>query len=74
MPTKSPLTDKLSQEDLDTLTTQLNTLDEIQRDIIVLKHYHKLDFDDIAKRINMSIQDTKLIYKDGLNRLRLAGV
>ena len=67
----SPI-DRISDfETADVVKAALNTLPDIQKDVIILRYYHDMKVREIAKIVGASIPTTKSRLKQGIDKLRI---
>jgi len=68
---KEPMEAKIINEEfLDSLKSKMDLLDEITREVIVLKIWEDMKFNEIAKIINKNENTVKTIYYRGLEKLK----
>ena len=65
-----PYEEIYQEETLDELAEALKTLDDEERDLIVLHYYENLPLTEICERIGMSYGKTKLLHNQALKKLR----
>ena len=58
------------EETLGELATALKTLDEQERDLIILHYYENLPLTEICERLDMSYGRTKILHNQALRKLR----
>lgn len=62
--------DICSESELETLADALDSLDERERDIIVLRYYSGMTLKDIAQRMGISYAYIKTLHNRALSQLR----
>lgn len=63
-------TDLLRREALDTLADALKSLDERERDIIIMRYYQKQTLTDIAMKMGISYSYVKLLHNKALLEMK----
>lgn len=67
---KTPIEELEHTERVELIKYGLNSLPEYQRDVIIMKIYHDLKFNDISQIMKSNLSSTKSRYQQGIKKLK----